>query len=543
MTNPGRALQRGRDRYADGAWAGAYDDLSQAAERKELGGADLELLATAAYMTGREAEYLEALERAYRVRLDDGEPAAAARCAFWLGLNLARRGDAAPASGWLGRAKRLLERQGGERVEHGYLLLPRVFEHEARGEWARAAAVAGEAVALGERFGDQDLFALAGHEQGHVLIRAGRVGEGLALLDEAMVAAAGGELSPIVTGIVYCGVILACEEAHDLRRAREWTAILSKWCEEQPEMVAFSGRCMVHRAEIMQLQGEWGGAIEEARRAVERCLRAENRWAAGEARYREAELHRLRGEADEAEGAYREASECGREPQPGLALLRLAQGDVAAARAAIDRLLAEGEEPGERARLLPACAEIALAAGELEGAAGAAEELERLAAEFGSAALRAAAAQARGAARLASGDPAGAHADLRRAATAWRELGVPHETARARALLGRACRELGDEEAAELELEAARAVFAELGAAPELARLQPLDAADPPAGLTQREVEVLRLVAAGGSNREIAAALTISEHTVARHLQNIFTKLGVSSRTAAGAFAFEHGLA
>jgi DNA-binding CsgD family transcriptional regulator len=537
------ALRRGRERFAEGAWAGAYEDLSRAAEEENLAGEDLELLATVAYMTGREAEYLELLERAYRARVDRGEVAPACRCAFWIGVNLARRGEAGPAGGWLARAGRLLDRAGEEGVERGYLLLPRVFEHEARGEWERAAEVAGEAVAIGERFGDADLFALAGHEQGHVLVRAGRVGEGLALLDEAMVAAAGGELSPIVTGIVYCGVILACEEAHDLRRAREWTATLSRWCEEQPEMVAFTGRCMVHRAEIMQVQGEWDEAIEEAGRAVERCLRGENRWAAGEARYRQGEVHRLRGEAERAEAAYREASECGRDPQPGLALLRLAQGELGAAAAGIGRAVEENAEPGDRGRLLPAFVEIALAAGEAERAAEAAEELERLAADFGSAALAAAAAHARGAVRLAAGDPAAAQAELRRAAGAWRELGAPYEVARARALLGRACRELGDEDAAGLELDAARSAFAELDAAADLAALRPAGEGDAPAGLTAREVEVLRLVARGAGNREIAARLTISEHTVARHLQNIFAKLGVSSRTAAGAFAFEHDLA
>lgn len=497
------ALRKGRERFAEGACAGAYEDLSRAAEEESLAGEDLELLATAAYMTGREAEYLEMLERAYRARVEREQIVPACRCAFWIGVNLARRGDAGPAGGWLARARRLLDRAGEDSVERGYLLLPRVFEHEARGEWERAAELAGEAAAIGERFGDGDLFALAGHEQGHVLIRAGRAGEGAALLDEAMVAAAGGELSPIVTGIVYCGVILACEEAHDLRRAREWTATLSRWCERQPEMVAFTGRCMVHRAEIMQVQGEWDEAIEEAGRAVERCLRGENRWAAGEARYRQAEVHRLRGEAERAEAAYREASECGRDPQPGLAMLRLARGEVGPAADGIGRAVEESVEPGDRGRLLPAYVEIMLAAG----------------------------------------DPAAAQADLRRAAAVWRELGAPYEVARARALLGRACREVGDEDAAGLELDAARSAFAELDAPVDLAALRPAGEADAPAGLTAREVEVLRLVARGAGNREIAARLTISEHTVARHLQNIFAKLGVSSRTAAGAFAFEHDLA
>jgi len=539
-------LERGRDRYAAQAWADAYEALSRADLAETLAGEDLELLATSAYMTGRENEYLDLLGRAYRAHLDGGEDRGALRSAFWVGLNLARRGETGPAGGWLARAQRLLERADGDCVERGYLLLPGVFEQEARGDLEVAAEVAAEAAATGERFGDADLFALAGHEHGHVLIRQGRVREGLALLDEAMVAASAGELSPIVTGIVYCGVILACEDAHDLRRGREWTAVLSSWCQEQPEMVAFTGRCLIHRAEIMQLQGAWGDALEEARRAAERCRRGENRWAAGEACYRQGELHRLRGDAEEAELAYREASRQGREPQPGLALLRLAQGDDDAAASSIRRVVAESAEPGRRAAQLPAYVEIMLAAGELEPAREAGAQLARLSEDLDSATLAASAAGARGAVELAGGDPRAALAPLREAAQAWLDLEAPYEAARVRELVGRACQALGDADAARLELEAARAAFAELRAGPDLERIDPLLDEDAPGdrhGLSPREVEVLRLVAAGRSNREIAAALTISEHTVARHLQNIFAKLGVSTRTAAGAFAFEHDLA
>jgi len=546
VAKPVDLLERGRDRYAAQAWADAYEALSRADRAEPLAGEDLELLATSAYMIGRETEYLEVLGRAYRAHLDGGDDRAALRSAFWVGLNLARRGETGPAGGWLARAQRLLERADGDCLERGYLLLPRAFGQEALGDLEAAAEAVAEATAIGERFGDTDLLALAGHEQGHVLIRQGRVKEGLALLDEAMVAASGGELSPIVTGIVYCGVILACEEAHDLRRGREWTAILSSWCDEQPEMVAFTGRCLIHRAEIMQMQGAWGEALEEARRASERCLRGENRWAAGEACYRQGELHRLRGDAEAAERAYREASREGREPQPGLALLRLAQGEVAVAAASIRRVVEESAEPGRRAAQLPAYVEVMLAAGELEAAREAGAELQRLSRDLDSAALAAIAAGARGAVDLAAGDPRSALVPLREAAQAWLDLEAPYEAARARELVGRACQALGDADAARLELEAARAAFATLRAAPDLDRVDSLLGGGGPGerhGLSPREVEVLRLVAAGRSNREIAAALTISEHTVARHLQNIFAKLGVSSRTAAGAFAFEHDLA
>jgi ATP/maltotriose-dependent transcriptional regulator MalT len=309
-------------------------------------------------------------------------------------------------------------------------------------------------------------------------------------------------------------------------------------------MVAHLGLCLVHRAEILTLEGEWAGALEEARRVGVRFTRGVlNRRALGRARYREGEIHRLRGKHRAAEAAYREAIRHGLEPQPGLALLRLDEGDRDAAAAAIKRALGETTRRLGRAALLPALVEIALAAGDLDEARAACRELEATAAWQGSDALAAWSAHATGATALAEGDPEAALVALRRAWRLWHELGAPHEAARARVRVGLACRALGDEDTAALELEAAREAFAGLGAAPELARLDPLVAGGrAAAGLSPRELEVLRLVAAGRSNREIAAALVISEHTVARHVQNIFAKLGVSSRTAASAFAYEHHL-
>lgn len=538
-------LERGREAYAGREWTVAYEALSSADRAGPLGAEDLELLATAACMLGREEEYLHALERSYQAHLDSGETERAVRCAFWVGANLARQGEMGRAGGWLGRARRALEQEQRDCVEHGYLLIPAMFQQEAAGDWEAAASTAASAVQVGERFADRDLFALAGHQQGHIMIRQGRVQDGLGLLDEAMVAATAGELSPIVTGIVYCGVILACQEAWELRRAQEWTAALTTWCEQQPEMVAFTGRCRLHRAEIMELRGGWGEALEEARRAVDRSAQANNRAAAGEACYRQGEVHRLRGQLAAAEESYREASRWGREPQPGLALLRLAQGDDEAAVSAIRRVGAETIEPTARARLLPAYLEIMLALDHVEEARSACAELEEIAEGLASAMLDATAASARGSVELAADAVPAALVALRRAWQAWQELDVPYEAARARVLVGLACRALGDEEAAGLELEAARSTFEELGAAPDVTRVDSLTARVGPAdahGLTPRELEVLRLVAAGQSNREIAAGLVISEHTVARHLQNMFAKLGVPSRTAAGAYAFEHGL-
>jgi DNA-binding CsgD family transcriptional regulator len=534
----------GRRAYASEAWLEAYEQLSAADRREPLGAQDVRLLATSAYMIGRESEYLDLLERAHRAHLTAGERLEALRCAFWLGIGLAGRGDVGRAGGWLGRAQRLLDECGADRVERGYLLLPLVFEQEASGDLEAAVTTAAEAATIGRDHGDADLFALAAHEQGHVLIRLGRGKEGLRLLDETMVAVTAGELSPIVSGIVYCGVILACRDASELRRAQEWTAALSDWCDRQPDLVAFTGRCLTHRAELLHLHGAWAPALEAARRAEERSGQAENPAAAGEACYRRGEIHRSLGQFRAAEEAYREASRNGREPQPGLALLRSAQGKVEAAAASVRRALAECSEPAQRVGLLPAFAEIALAVGDVAAARAASDELSALAQGPGDGALGASAAGMRGAVELAEGDAAGAVVSLRQAAETWRGLEAPYEVARARELLALACRALDDEDTAALELDAARTTYARLGAVPDLARVDLLagGARRETHGLTKREVEVLRLVAAGKTNKAIAARLVVSERTVDRHVSNILAKLRVSSRAAATASAYEHGL-
>jgi DNA-binding NarL/FixJ family response regulator len=295
----------------------------------------------------------------------------------------------------------------------------------------------------------------------------------------------------------------------------------------------------------MQLHGEWQDALAEAQLARERCEAGMNRPAAGQALYQQAELHRLQGDFAAAEAAYRDASGYGREPQPGLALLRLAQGNGDAAAAAIRRAVDETSEPLQRAVLLPADAEIALAGRDLDRARSAADELSATAERTERPMLAAIAAHVRGTVALAEGEAGAALAALRQAAQVWRELDAPYEVARVRVLLGVACRSLGDEEGAALEHDAARTEFERLGAEPDLDRLDLLSRPAPPGdrhGLSDRELEVLRLVAAGKTNRQIALELVVSEHTVARHVQNIFGKLGVSSRTAATAFAFEHEL-
>jgi DNA-binding CsgD family transcriptional regulator len=544
VTDVGGVLERGRQLVESRTWEEAYEVLSEADLAQPLSAADLELLATAAYMTGREDEWAGALERAHSIHLEEGQPLRAVRSAFWIGMNLALRGEVGPATGWLGRAQRLLDDEPDDDVvERGYLLLPVMMRHEAVGELEAAAEAAANAVELARRFDDADLLALAIHAQGQFTIRTGNVKRGLELLDESMVSVTSGGLSPIVTGIVYCGVILACQEVFEVQRAREWTGALTRWCAQQPGLVAFTGRCLLHRAELMQLDGAWRDALEEARQAGLRFVETTAEVAAGLAYYRQGELQRLLGRTAEAEAAYRAASRQGREPQPGLALLRLRQGREDAAVAAIKRAVDETEEPLRRAELLPAQVEIMLAAGDLATASAAAGELRAIADRYGSTMLDALAAQWHGAVELAGGRPAQALVELRRAWRIWRSLEARYDSARTRVQIGLACRALGDDDAVALEADAARETFVALGARPDLEQLD--DLFGPPVeshGLTARELEVLRLVAEGRSNREIAEELVISEHTVARHVQNILTKLRLSSRTAATAFAFENGL-
>jgi DNA-binding CsgD family transcriptional regulator len=541
---PRTLLKQGRESYRRQAWADAEAQLSAADAGEPIGPEDLERLAIATYLLGRYEESSGISRRAYQESIRVGDVGRAARSAFWIAVEHLGRGEMAPAAGWLARAERLVDDQRGERVESGYLLIAAAAKSQALGDPANALEACERAVAIATKFNDPDLLVLARLGQGEALVAMRQTAAGLALMDEVMVSVTSDEVSPVVVGIAYCSVIDSCQRVFDLRRAQEWTAALDRWCHAQPQLVHFRGQCLLNRAELMRFHGAWQDAAAESGRAGERLAESEPDPSLGEAIYQTGELHRLRGEFAAAEAAYRRASGLGRRPEPGMALLRLAQGRTDAAAAVIRRAVDETTDYFTRPRLLGPLVEIMLAVGSTEAARRGADEMARIADEVGAPLLTAMAARAGGAVFLAEGKPRAALAALRASWTAWHGLDAPYEAARTRVLLGLACRALGDTESAAMELDAARDVFETLGALPDLRRLTALEEGVAPTvgGLTAREVEVLRLVAAGKTNRAVAADLVISEKTVARHLSNIFDKLGVSSRAAATAYAYEHDL-
>ncbi len=537
------ALGRGRAAFIRKAWSDAYAQLTSADQERPLRPQDLATLAMTCYLIGRDSEGGEFLARAHHafLKLEDAENAAL--CAFWLGFQLYTSGEEAKGNGWLSRARRVVDDRRLDSVIRGYLLLPVGIGCMRRGDTSGALAAFSEALDVGARFGDRELQTLARQGQGRALVRLGRIAEGIALLDEIMIAATAGEVSPPSVGALYCSVLEACHEVYDLRRAKEWTEALSGWYASQPDLVPFRGHCLVRRAEMMHLNGAWSDALDAASDAC-KWLSNPPQPAIGEAHYQCAEVHRLRGEWEEAVAAYRRAGETGRSPHPGLALLRLAQGQSELAAAAIRRALDEAREQRLRSRILGGYIEIMLATNDLDAARAGVGELSEIAARVDAPFLHALTSQWTGALRVAEGDHDSAISALREACVGWQDLAAPYENARVRLLLAQAQRAVGDEDGARMDFDVARKIFAELGAKPDVERVEALLASrvDGAAGLTSREVEVLRLIATGKTNRAIAQSLHISEKTVARHVSNIFTKLGIASRAAATAYAYRHDI-
>jgi len=540
----GHNLDAGMEAFQKQAWASAYSHLSAADREAPVGPEHLVYLAQAALLLGKDTEGADILARAHQEFLQKGQIQPAVRCAFWLGFTALTNQETAKAGGWLARANRLLE-QESDCVERGYLLLPNGYGAVHGGDPATAYAIFLEAGAVGKRFADKDLMAIALQGQGRALIRQGEVANGLTLLDEAMVSVMAGEVSSLTAGGVYCSVLEACGEVYDLRRAHEWTFALKRWCESQPDLVPYRGHCLVRRAEVLQWRGSWRDAFEEARRACEWLSEPPGKSALGAAYYQLGEIQRLRGDLGEAEKAYERANQLRPNLGPGLARLRLAQKHVDAAMAVVSRLAEEVQEPARRATVLDAYVEISLAANKLALAREVSDELGTLVSQREIPLLEALALRSAGAVLLAEGDARGALARLRQSWNLWCELPVPYEAARVRCLIAQACSRLGDEDNAVLELSAARETFEQLGAATDLASARTMLSklkAQSDGPLTEREIEVLRLVASGMTNRGIATRLNISEKTVARHMSNIFTKLDLASRTAATAYAYDHGL-
>lgn len=538
-------VDRGRDAFNRQAWLRAYEDLAGADRDEPLEVDDLERLASAAYLVGRSDESSDVWARAHQECARIGEVARAARCAFWLAFALLNSGELARGGGWVDRAQRLLDDRKLDCVEQGYLRYASALRSVFSGDVGAALDGFTKAAGMGDRFLDPELTTLARIGQGRCLIYVGQVDAGVALLDEAMVAVGAREISPIAVGDSYCTVIEGCYELFDIRRANEWTVAFTRWCDAQPDLVLYRGQCLLHRAEIMKLQGAWSEALDALTGAVERVADPTGVRILGAVSYLRGELYLLRGELADAEEAFRAAHAQGRDPQPGLALLRLAQGRADAADATIRRALHEAADPMTRARLLGPYVEIVLACGDVVAARAASDELTGIAADLNKPFLDALSAHVAGAVLLAEKDLEGALVSLRRAWRGWRELEAPYEAARARVLIARACRALGDDDGAEMELDAAQSAFAELGATPDVALVASLSriaAVSLPGGLTAREVEVLALVAKGLTNRDVAQQLVISEKTVASHVSHIFTKLGLTSRAAATAYAYEHSL-
>ena len=533
-------LDAGRTAAADRRWADALEMLARVDAREGLEASDLELLAVAALLRGEPRASVEALTRAYSSHLGAGDSAGAARSAGWLALNLIEQGDFTNSVMWAARAMRIEGAMTDPGALSGFVRLAPAVGQLGSGNAAEAAHSFSEILEIAKRAGDGELAAITRLGLGKSLLEAGSPAEGFDCLDAAMAAVAAGEVPPLPTGVISCAAISDALLAFDVGRAAAWTAVLDRWCSEQPQLIAFSGQCRALEAALLVIRGAWAEASTAVDLAMSR-FRAGDYRAIWGAPYQLAELARLRGAFHSAEESYRGAGESGWEPQPGLSLLHLALRRTGRAQEEIRRSIA-GVDPVTRRFLLPAVIEIEVAAGDVEAARRALEELRDPASAPDTPMLHASVSTAEARVLLAEGGAAAALTAARAGALEWDAVGAPYEAARSRVLAGRALHALDDNPAAQVEFEAARAVFLALGAEPALAELADLTGGRRSGALTARELEVLRLVSTGLTNRGIGAKLALSEKTVARHLANIFAKLGISTRAAATAYAYENGL-
>ncbi len=538
-------LRRARASFERSSWREAWELLTACDSESALHEADLERLAVAAFLVAENEASDEAWRQAHQRRVLTGDRLGAVKCAFWLVFRLLNAGEISSAIGWIARTERVIGDAPDDSPERAHLDYLRGLHAVFTGDLTGAENHLSRSAEVAERCGDTDLTTLARLGLGRVLIFRRDVIGGVRLLDEAMLAVVAGETSPIVVGDSYCTAIDACHDVVDVRRGQAWTASFGRWCETQPDVVPYAGLCLVHRSEFMQLKGAWVEAMAQAGLARSRLSSPVVQVALGAAIYQQGELHRLLGQFEEADRCYADASTHGRDPQPGLALLRLAQGAGDAAARSVERALAEADDHVNRPHLLAAFVEVMLATDDVPTARAACDELAELSRSFGSPMLAAVSDRASGATALAEGDTGAALAPLRRASSAFRSLDAAYDVARTGILISRARAALGDEEGAALEVAASRATFEALGAVVDLATLESTTPGHGDSGkqlLTGREVQVLRLVAHGSTNRSIGAELGLSERTVDRHVSNIFAKLGVSSRAAATASAYEADL-